>query len=60
MWNGPTIFMENNYPFGSVTDSSQKHLVKRKLNRGEGQMEKTKILSSLKHECLIKLEGLHW
>jgi hypothetical protein len=59
MWKSPTILMDQAYPFGAVTDpTAQKHLVRKKLNKTEGQLEKTKILASLKHECLIKLEGL--
>jgi hypothetical protein len=50
--------MDQLYPFGAVADPTQKHLVRKKLNKAEGQLEKTKILASLKHECLIKLEGL--
>lgn len=59
MWKSPTILMEQVYPFGAVADpGTQKHLVRKKLNKSEGQLEKTKILASLKHECLIKLEAL--
>jgi len=59
MWKSSTILMDQKYPFGVVTDPSpQKPLVRKKLNKAEGQLEKTKILASLKHECLIKLEGL--
>ncbi len=59
MWKSPTIVMDHAYPFGVAIDpTSQKHLVRKKLSKNEGQLEKTKILASLKHECLIKLEGL--
>jgi hypothetical protein len=58
MWKSQTILMDQLYPFGAVADPTQKHLVRKKLNKAEGQLEKTKILASLKHECLIKLEGL--
>jgi hypothetical protein len=59
MWKCPTIVMEQTYPFGAAPDPhGQKPLVRKKLNKAEGQLEKTKTLASLKHECLIKLEGL--
>jgi hypothetical protein len=59
MWKSSTILMDQIYPFGGVSEiSTQKPLIRKKLNKSEGQLEKTKILASLKHECLIKLEGL--
>ena len=59
MWKSSTILIDQTYPFGGVSDpGTQKHLVRKKLNKTEGQLEKTKILALLKHECLIKLEGL--
>jgi hypothetical protein len=60
MWKGPTILMEQVYPFGGMSDptNTQKHLVKKKLLRGDEQLEKTRILASLKHDSLIRLESL--
>ncbi len=60
MWKGPTILMEHVYPFGGLGDPSnpQKHLVKKKMVRGDEQLEKTRVLASLKHDALIRLESL--
>jgi len=49
--------MDHTYPFGALTGSpsTQKHLVKKKMPRGDEQLERAKILESLKHDTLIRL-----
>lgn len=51
--------MDQGYPFGATPNANpQKYLVKRKLLKTESQLEKTKVLALLKHDCLIKLQSL--
>jgi hypothetical protein len=51
--------MDQGYPFGAAPNANpQKCLVKRKLLKTESQLEKTKVLALLKHDCLIKLQSL--
>jgi len=36
MWKGPIIAMENNYPFGAVSDqNAPKHLVRKKMPKND-------------------------
>lgn len=59
MWKKQSLLIEKDYPFGLVNNTeAQKYCAKKKLLRGEGHLEKTKILSTLKHDSLMKIEGV--
>ena len=57
MWKNTPVLIEHFYPF-TPAEPQQKPTVRKRLNKAEGELEKTKLLASLKHDCLIKLEGL--
>lgn len=57
MWKNTVILIEHAYPF-TPPEPQQKYTLRKKLGKADGELEKTKLLASLKHDCLIKLEGL--
>lgn len=54
MWKGPTLAMDLHYPF---LPAEKKHLVKKRMAKTEKQVERARLLASLRHDCLIKLES---
>lgn len=59
MWKGPTLLMESLFPFGALHDhpNPPKHLIRKKIPRNDKLLEKARVLATLKHDCLIKLES---
>ena len=55
MWNGPTIPMDDLYPFGVLTAGEPKHLVRKKIENSDMQLKKAQTQAALKHDCLIKM-----
>ena len=57
MWKNTVIICDHLYPF-TPAEPQLKYTLRKKLSKADGELEKTKVLASLKHDCLIKLEGL--
>lgn len=57
MWKTTPTVIEHLYPFAPA-EHQQKPALRKKLGQADGELEKTKVLASLKHDCLIRLEGL--
>ena len=57
MWKGPTIPMDDLYPFGVLPTGEPKHLVRKKIDNSDKQLKKAQTQAALKHDCLIKMQS---